>query len=760
MEIFNKYYKMAKSVYREELTINQYFENLKTIQDAKEEIKAELKTKTVKVLKSVNYQLGNFTDSRDKKENLINKSFDSLIDYFLIGRPVSYFLGETTHQSAKEKLILSTTQETLNAFYSKRREEQEKVNKSCENPERLQEFRTFIEQRGKDQLTPEQLVKFEELSAEITLKRQHEEQERQNTVNKIDNENVEFDLHFTKHSKTGADIFTVLMINRVEREEFTALRSKAKKIGGYYSRYSDPRANPPIKAGFNFDTEEDARAFMGLKEEDQNTTEKAEAREEEKQQTAGERMKERAQNMIEKAEESLNQDRRTNTRRQAAQASSSEDKARNEIVFAKKLIKIAEGFENGSIKYLHALRNGKQLEQLESILSAGKRNRQAAEKLTYTEKQNEVKKPFEDVNYIEYPYPVYYIETIKSILFPYSDTAGMKQVVNKILKNYTGKSENDKIILKNDYTIKLFKETALKIRNQWDKDRIINQIKDFERIQKMGLVNEAILKTALRELISLSDGTEISEEEKKAIELKELERSFINKKIDGFFPTPELLIDRMFSMAKVFEGETILEPSAGLGHIAEAIKNRYPDNDLQTVEQNLSLSNVLEKKGFKNTCTDFLTLPTDEKKFDVIFMNPPFEKNQDIEHVKHAFNLLNPGGRLVAIMAGNKHENSNNKKIIDFLQMVEEFGYIQQNEEGSFKSAFNSTNVNTITIYLEKPQEAEKEETTEAPEEYKKGMHREENGAFKISKEEINEENRFLKEVYEESIKSFLTIKP
>ena len=50
-----------------------------------------------------------------------------------------------------------------------------------------------------------------------------------------------------------------------------------------------------------------------------------------------------------------------------------------------------------------------------------------------------------------------------------------------------------------------------------------------------------------------------SEEEKQAREMKEIERSFIGKKIDGFFPTPPDLIETMFSMARVFEGETVLE---------------------------------------------------------------------------------------------------------------------------------------------------------------------------------------------------------
>ncbi len=257
---------------------------------------------------------------------------------------------------------------------------------------------------------------------------------------------------------------------------------------------------------------------MSLKEGEQDTTEKTEAKEEEKQQTAGERMKERAEKMISKAEESLNQERRTNTHRQAGQAASAEDKARKEIIFAKKLIKIAEGFDNGTIKYLHALRNGKQLEQLESILKYGKYNRIHEMKLTHTQRLNEEaeSKPLEDVNYIKYPFPVFYIEMIKSILLPYSDTKGMKQAVNKILKNYSNlpKDQNDKIVLKGDYIIQLFKETANKIPDQWEKERILTPIKDYERVQKMGLTNEALLKTALRELIQLSEGTKLSQEEK------------------------------------------------------------------------------------------------------------------------------------------------------------------------------------------------------------------------------------------------------
>lgn len=713
MEVLNKYYKIALSVYKEELNIEQYKTAFLQVKNAETEIKTELKTKTIKILRSICHQLGSYTDARDKKDYLINKAFDSLTDYFLLGRHISYFLGEGTHSTAKQKLIDETTPETLEKFYQERRRKQEEKEKSLNNPETLAEFREFIAAKGKDALTAEQLETFERLTADIVLKRQEQEKEQKNTVSKIEIENIEFEIYPTKHSKTKEDIFTVLMLNRVSPEDFKTLSSKAKKIGGYYSRYTDKFANPPIKAGFNFKTEEEAKTFIGLKEEDQ-TNQHAQERAEEVKQTAAERMKERANAIIEKAQEELNRSRRTNTARQARQANSSEDKARQEIIFAKKLILIAEGLENESIKYLHSIRNGKQLEQLQSILNQGYYIRQRIENKSYTERLKEEKNPLIDVNFIVYPFPTYGENVLFDILKNYNETPGMiKDIKNIFDYCKRNKDANGLVIIKDLNIIKTLKNTALKIRNDWDKNRILESIQDFERVQKMGLTNDAILKTALRELANLTAGTGPTEEQKKAQELKELERSFINKKIDGFFPTPPELIKRMFSMAKVFENETILEPSAGLGHIAEAIREKHPNNSLNLIEYNSSLCEVLRKKNFDVENDDFLN---HSKKYDVIFMNPPFEKNQDIEHVNHAFNLLNPGGRLVAIMAGNKHENSNNKKIIDFLQFVDNNGYIQQNEEGSFKNAFNSTNVNTITVYLEKEANTPEEET-EAQEE-------------------------------------------
>lgn len=63
---------------------------------------------------------------------------------------------------------------------------------------------------------------------------------------------------------------------------------------------------------------------------------------------------------------------------------------------------------------------------------------------------------------------------------------------------------------------------------------------------------------------------------------------------------------------------------------------------------------VLQLKGYNVCARDFLIFPLPEHtpaQCDRIVMNPPFELEQDIAHVRHATSLLRPGGRVVAILS-------------------------------------------------------------------------------------------------------------
>lgn len=703
--VIQHYYELAAKCFTEELTFDQYRENYKTFMDGKPFLESELRKKKVVQLKSIAANLGSWIDSRHKKEDLVEKIFRNMRSCFFLNQNVSYILGKETHESASLKLIEAVTAESLAAFYQGRRDEQAAKDKAVSNPETIKEFREYLAHHGEGSLSPEQAEAYDKLVSDRTLEIRAKEDEQKAMVHQQDNVSTEdFELHQTKHSKTNEDIYTVRIINRTDRDTFKELRIKAKQFGGYYSRYTDKNATPPIYSGFNFDTEDKAKLFMGITEGDQSSKEVQDEVKVVKVQTRSEKMRERGEKMIEKAEQSLNQERTTNTHRQASQAANSIAKAEYEKTFGQKLMKIADGLEDGSIKYLSKLTNGKQIEQLEQILSHGYHAH-----TTYNDRERGKVSPNAsvDVNYVEYPYPKYWHDNIRDLLLPYEDKKGLKRDVAHVL-DYLKRNKDEKghVEIREERVIALFKRTGMKLDNEWDRDRVLNQIKDYERIQKLGLTNLSLLKTAIRELSELGKGTGLSEEEKKRKKLKEIENSFIGKKIPGFFPTPRPLIDKMFSMIKVYDGDTILEPNAGLGHIADAITEVYPSNELSLIEFSYTLCEALRAKGYDDVeDMDFLS---STHKYDVIVMNPPFEKHQDIDHVVHAYSLLKPGGRLVAIMAGNKYEHSGHKVVREFMKFVEDMGgYFSQNEEGAFKSAFNSTGVNTTTVYLESTEKAE-----------------------------------------------------
>ncbi len=58
---------------------------------------------------------------------------------------------------------------------------------------------------------------------------------------------------------------------------------------------------------------------------------------------------------------------------------------------------------------------------------------------------------------------------------------------------------------------------------------------------------------------------------------------------------------------------------------------------------------MLTAKGFGDIVSygDFLE---HRGEYDRVLMNPPFEHGQDMDHVRHAYELLASGGRIVSIV--------------------------------------------------------------------------------------------------------------
>jgi len=160
------------------------------------------------------------------------------------------------------------------------------------------------------------------------------------------------------------------------------------------------------------------------------------------------------------------------------------------------------------------------------------------------------------------------------------------------------------------------------------------------------------------------------------------EREIVNGHHLDLFPTPADLADRMVSIGDRPGGKW-LEPSAGTGRIAQAILDAGHTPDC--VELNYNAVKLLQERGFNVVHSgDFLEF---HGAYDVIIMNPPFSNLQDIDHVKHAYSLLNPGGRIVAIMSPGPFFRKD-KKCVQFRNWVHsKLDYSEDLPAGTFKAS-------------------------------------------------------------------------
>lgn len=118
------------------------------------------------------------------------------------------------------------------------------------------------------------------------------------------------------------------------------------------------------------------------------------------------------------------------------------------------------------------------------------------------------------------------------------------------------------------------------------------------------------------------------------------------------FQTPPEVASRMAALLGLKPGERILEPSAGLGRLLDAVAP-YRPSEVVAVEQSADCARELyaqERQGVTLKQGDFLAMtPNDLGDFDAVIMNPPFHRGADIRHIEHAFRFLRPGGRVVAL---------------------------------------------------------------------------------------------------------------
>lgn len=179
----------------------------------------------------------------------------------------------------------------------------------------------------------------------------------------------------------------------------------------------------------------------------------------------------------------------------------------------------------------------------------------------------------------------------------------------------------------------------------------------------------------------------------------------------GAFMSPPAVVERLLAAADIHSrggrlggGWTpptfrVLEPSAGIGNVAAAIAGQ--GSTVTAVEIQAALIPQLREAiaGSVVRMANFLELsPRDIGRFERVVMNPPFDGGLDVDHVVHALQFVEPGGRLVAVMSAGV-EFREDKKTAAFRALVERHGgKFQDLPIGSF--AESGTMVNTVICVI------------------------------------------------------------
>ena len=171
------------------------------------------------------------------------------------------------------------------------------------------------------------------------------------------------------------------------------------------------------------------------------------------------------------------------------------------------------------------------------------------------------------------------------------------------------------------------------------------------------------------------------------------------KKEYQFFATPSDLAEQLVDFAEIEAHHKVLEPSAGQGAIIKAINDVGVTPDCYELMDTNRL--VLEKSDLSYTLIGEDFLQADESVlYDRIVANPPFTKNQDIQHLGLMYERLKKDGILVCITSESWVNGSYkiHKSFREWLDSVDHD--VETLPKGTFKES--GTNVGGKVVIVRK----------------------------------------------------------
>ncbi|AUR95295.1 coil containing protein [Vibrio phage 1.205.O._10N.222.51.A7] len=699
---------VSKKAVEGDLTPEQYNEAAKQFLADKDRIqaeinKAETKPKLIKKLGP----MAAYRAKSEKKDYAVNAYYQQLMARFHIdGGVISYSMGKNAYENAIIKSTEGLTQSDIDTYkteLAKKREEYssrfKQAAKSIKNPETLAEFKEYLQYKSEGSLTPEQRSRYDEL---ITAERMEKTGEAKKA--KAVKAGLETDeavsvesMEPGKHGKTGEPIINV-KLSKLGKDQFKQAAAQARSMKGGYWRGS-----------FYLPDQASADQFVAwAKGESIDRTESVTKGEEIKQKSVVSKLETMAEKLKATAEADLNVDRRENTVRQMRQADSSRGKAEKQVQLADMMNMIAKGFEDGSVKYLSGITSKAQLEEVIRSYDALKYNIPNPSNNDLVSMDNMTRPYWNDsttveqkVQFARLPFADLNGYMIGELAKRMGDVTGYKQAANQLAK--IAKQTGDRNYTTLDVNAPYFAKALDFAKKQGKHTTFADQAERFSRLQRMGIDNGSALRASLIELDSIKGKLK---EPKQKTTVETMERDLKRKirlnrnAFNDFFPTPQTISQDIIDLADIKEGMKVLEPSAGNGELAQAISNA--GGDLDVVELAGDLRNILTEKGFNLVGDDFLNYSTGAD-YDRIVMNPPFSNDQDIDHIYHAFNMLKPGGRIVAITSSMAGDRSNNKNK-QFREWLDNLNAEEADlPSDAFMDSLNPTGVNTKVITIDKP---------------------------------------------------------
>ena len=428
---------------------------------------------------------------------------------------------------------------------------------------------------------------------------------------------------------------------------------------------------------------------------------------------ASDRLNAVAASLEEKAAEVLaaDDDKLKNTARRADMAASMRAQAYTDQADAKTLRSIATALAAGDATYLDGVWNAAQVRTLATILRQARRERinrrlkeEGSDRRTHgwSQRYDELEaEPLSaaDARFATFPKPYLYRNHLVQAFAQLGNTPGVKKATAKMRKLVDSRpKDQDFVEFVNDYQVELLEDFLARAKaagsRVWWFDHCLDS---YKRLRSAHIYDNHELRTALRELVPhLAHAAGDDPVTKAEDELR-------GKELPGFFPTPRRVIEQMLDLAGIEQTHRVLEPSCGKGDILDAIRREHPDVDLTAVEQNLTLQGVLTAKGYGDIVSygDFLE---HRGEYDRVVMNPPFEHGQDIDHVRHAYELLAAGGRFVSVVCEGPFFRSDAKSVA-FREWLDELGAdIEQLPDDAFQGvdAFRQTGVKTRLVTIDK----------------------------------------------------------